>query len=318
MGGSVAAIYSSESYVANQACCANQLDSAPAIDGAWANVSEHQTYEFLAVDRPLTDVALRALRGISSRAEITRTRFWNEYDWGDLKADPARLLARYFDLHLYTASWGSRRLMLRFPRAKLDPRALRRFLPDHGPARLVTTGGHAVIDVFLDEEHLGGAAYDAEVPSLATLSSLRAELLHGDLRPAYLLWLLAVQAEAVDDDVLEPPVPPGLSALSASQTALVDFIDLAPRLIEAAARRSARPKSDLPALRRWIKRQPLAKKDAWLVRAAAEPELALGGELLGAFRAEHGTPAAAPSRTAGELRTAMSARRGQTTRRGAR
>lgn len=36
------------------------------------------------------------LRVISSRAEITPTRLWNEYLWGD----PADLLARCFDMHL--------------------------------------------------------------------------------------------------------------------------------------------------------------------------------------------------------------------------
>jgi hypothetical protein len=28
------------------------------------------------------------LRGISTRADISPTRFWNEYQWGDLKTDP--------------------------------------------------------------------------------------------------------------------------------------------------------------------------------------------------------------------------------------
>jgi hypothetical protein len=27
---------------------------------------------------------------------------WNEYEWGDLKADPAKLMERYFDAHLST------------------------------------------------------------------------------------------------------------------------------------------------------------------------------------------------------------------------
>ena len=56
-------------------------------------MSEHQVYEFLATDRPLTDAQMRELRDISSRADITSTRFWNEYHWGDLKADPLRLIS---------------------------------------------------------------------------------------------------------------------------------------------------------------------------------------------------------------------------------
>jgi len=68
-------------------------------------MSEHQIYEFLALDRPLSLKEQAALRAISSRAEISATRFFNEYDWGDLKADPADLMRDYFDAHLYTANW---------------------------------------------------------------------------------------------------------------------------------------------------------------------------------------------------------------------
>jgi hypothetical protein len=40
-------------------------------------VSEYQYYGFQAIDRPLTDRHMQALRAISSRATITRTRFSN-------------------------------------------------------------------------------------------------------------------------------------------------------------------------------------------------------------------------------------------------
>ena len=49
------------------------------------------------------------------------------------------------------------------------------------------------------------------------------ELLAGDLRALYLLWLLSVQVGEVSDDAVEPPVPASLDALTGSQTALVDF-----------------------------------------------------------------------------------------------
>jgi hypothetical protein len=80
-------------------------------------MSEYQCYEFVALDRPLTAKQMAELRAISTRAEISPTRFWNEYHWGDLKADPAKLMERYFDAHLYFANWGTRRLMLRLPKS---------------------------------------------------------------------------------------------------------------------------------------------------------------------------------------------------------
>jgi len=51
-------------------------------------MSEYQYYEFLALDRPLTEKQRAEQRSISTRAEITAMRFANEYQWGDLKGDP--------------------------------------------------------------------------------------------------------------------------------------------------------------------------------------------------------------------------------------
>jgi hypothetical protein len=55
-------------------------------------VSEYQYYEFLAVDRPLSEAQRAQLRALSTRAEITATRFTNEYQWGDFKGDPRKMM----------------------------------------------------------------------------------------------------------------------------------------------------------------------------------------------------------------------------------
>ncbi len=80
-------------------------------------MSEVQSYEFVALERALSAAQMAELRAISTRAEISASRFWNEYHWGDLKADPAKLVERYFDAHLYVAGWGTHRLILRIPQA---------------------------------------------------------------------------------------------------------------------------------------------------------------------------------------------------------
>jgi len=61
--------------------------------------------EFQAIDRPLTDRQMRELREIFTRATITRTLFSNYYTYGDLKANPRDLLARYFDASLCLTHW---------------------------------------------------------------------------------------------------------------------------------------------------------------------------------------------------------------------
>jgi len=59
---------------------------------------------------------------------ITSTSFTNHYEWGDLKADPLKLLEKYFDLLLYVANWGTRELYLRLPRELADYKVLRALL----------------------------------------------------------------------------------------------------------------------------------------------------------------------------------------------
>jgi hypothetical protein len=56
-------------------------------------MSEHQVYEFLAIDRPLTDAQMGELRALSSRADITATRFWNEFEFLHLDIDLIALAA---------------------------------------------------------------------------------------------------------------------------------------------------------------------------------------------------------------------------------
>src|SRR5688500_393217 len=114
-------------------------------------MSEYQWYEFVALDKPLSSREMAQLRAISTRAEITPTRFWNEYHWGDLKADPAHLLAKYFDAHLYFANWGTRRFMLRLPLSRVNEGPLRPYLSRES-AGLTRTGSHIVLDLVSDAE----------------------------------------------------------------------------------------------------------------------------------------------------------------------
>ena len=78
-------------------------------------MSEYQYYEFLAIDRPLTANELDELRALSTRATITPVSFTNEYNWGDFKGDPHKLMQRYFDAHVYVANWMTAIFMVRLP-----------------------------------------------------------------------------------------------------------------------------------------------------------------------------------------------------------
>lgn len=264
-------------------------------------MSEYQCYEFVALDRPLTSQEMGELREISTRAEITPTRFWNEYDWGDLKADPAKLLERYFDAHFYFANWGTRRFMLRVPADRVALSELERYFQgDH--ASLSKTHGFVIIDFW---RHRDDAPLDEEDwfegGQLAALTPVRSLLLQGDLRPAYLGWLCSVQSREVEEDTEEPPVPPGMADLPASLESLIEVLGIDTDLLTAASEASSRLEMDPRALRAWVKAQPVTLKDHWLVEAAKHPDAALGARIVAAFRKEHPGEAPSKTRTVAEL-----------------
>jgi hypothetical protein len=263
-------------------------------------VSEYQYYEFVALDRPLTPAEMAELRSISTRAQITPTRFFNEYHWGDLKADPAELLVRYFDVHVYFANWGSRRLMFRLPKPAMNLEDLRACVAG-GPATLTVTEHHVVLDLWSETEEPEEEWFE-DGQLLASLTPLRAELLRGDRRVAYLAWLLAVQAGELDpDDSFEPRVPHGLDAPSASLAALTSFLRIDPDLLAAAAEAGVEDTGEGERFRSWVERLPAREHQQWLLRAADNLDLALGSALLAEFRRAHPAVAADQGRTVAQL-----------------
>ncbi len=165
-------------------------------------MSEYQYYEFQAIDRPLNEADRQALRALSTRASITATSFTNTYEWGEFKGDPAKLMENWFDLHLYLANWGSRRLIIRLPARLVDRHRLNAFLTQADCAQLRLAGDNFVLDI--DRDELDSEDWDEGSGWLAALAPLRADILAGDLRLFYLLWLTAVEDERFEDDEAEP------------------------------------------------------------------------------------------------------------------
>lgn len=265
-------------------------------------MSEYQCYEFVALDRPLTAREMTELRAISTRAEITPTRFWNEYHWGDLKANPSELLARYFDAHLYFANWGRRCLMLRLPAARIDVATLGPYFPG-GPASIRKKGKHLILEIESDAEEPDEEWHPNR--DLAALVPLRAQLLHGDFRGAYLAWLSAVQAGELGDDAVEPALPPGLADMPAPLQSFADFMRLDRDLIRAAAEPSGSNTAPAGKLRAWVRKLPLSEKHRWLLEAVHEPESPIGLRMLAAFRQD--APPKRSARTVAELRARAAA-----------
>jgi hypothetical protein len=261
-------------------------------------VSEYQYYEFLALDRPLTAEQRAELRSISSRAEITATRFVNEYQWGDLKGDPREMVKRYFDAFLYLANWGTRQVMFRLPRGMLDPETARQYCCTD-TASLMETDSHLILNLYIDQEEADDY-WDEPGGQLAAMVQARSELAAGDLRLLYLAWLLALQSDFADDEEVEPPVPPGLGDLSAGLQAVVDFFEIDEDLIAVAA--AASPPIEEPrGMEEWVASLAAEEKDALLARVAGGEGAVVQALLLRRFRAVGGTAPTTAGRAAAEL-----------------
>ncbi|MGO9058201.1 MAG: hypothetical protein ACLQU2_12585 [Candidatus Binataceae bacterium] len=270
-------------------------------------MSEYQYYEFQAIDRPLSKADQQALRALSTRARITATSFTNSYEWGDFKGDPAKLMDRCFDLHLYLANWGTRRLMIRLPKRLVDAQHLNELLRKVDCAELRGSGENLVLDIQRDEEEFedwnDGSGW------LAALALLRADVLQGDLRLFYLLWLTRAQGDAFEADELEPM--PGIGPMTASLEAFADFFGLDPDLVQVAAERSATANASAmspDAVRKVIAAMSDREKIAMLVRLfEGDPHAAieLRNVVFDRLRPDSGTPPLT-ARTVGELRARAS------------
>jgi hypothetical protein len=262
-------------------------------------VSEYQYYDFKAIDHALTKTEMAALRDLSTRAVISTTSFTNHYEWGDLKADPLKLLERYFDAFLYVANWGTREFHLRLPQELVDFKHLKSILP--GKAAHVRSAGRFVIvsfetDVEPEDDWDDGTGW------MGSLVSLRSDLLRGDLRCLYLGWLHCVECHEFSEDALEPPVPAGLRELSAPLDSLIEFLGIDEDLVEVAASASA-PLKEGPSrkeLAAWVRSLPANEKDDLLIDFLSESSERRRLELRQRFERVN---AVAPDRGTVERRT---------------
>jgi hypothetical protein len=241
-------------------------------------MSEYQYNEFRAIDRPLSDKEMRELRSYSSRARITPTSFVNEYSWGSFKGDADTLMERYFDAFLYYANWGTHILKLRLPSRLLDGKTANEYCS--GESVFVHENAGKVVLSFISEDE--DVDFDEDELNLSSLISVRAELARGDLRSLYLGWLRCVQSFEVDDEEVEPPVPPGLGQLSASLENLAEFLYIDRDLLKVAAQSSPpleRSTLDREDVREWLAKLPANEKDEHLTNLVVDGDHVVGSEL---------------------------------------
>ncbi|MGD0663479.1 MAG: hypothetical protein ABSD38_36015 [Syntrophorhabdales bacterium] len=267
-------------------------------------MSEYQYYEFQAIDRPLTRQQMSELRGYSTRAEITPTRFVNSYNFGGFKGDAEQWMERYFDAHLYFANWGTRILMLRIPEGLLGEEVLNEYCAETGLSFCLAAGSFILSFTSKNEDY---DYYEGE-GALSSIMPVRSGLMHGDHRALYLGWLVAVQAGGVDHAAPEPRLPAGLGQLDSSLEALADFLRIDWDLVAAAA--EGTPDGHAEGLSReeigaWVRTLPADEKDSLLASLIKGGDPHLATELFRRVSRERERIAGAgtgPRRTAGQIR----------------
>ncbi len=282
-------------------------------------MSEYQYYEFQAVDRPLDEEDRRALRAISTRARISSTSFTNSYEYGSLKGDPTKFMERWFDLHLYLANWGSRCLMIRFPKRLINLDRLDHFLGEVDWVTVHTAGDNVILDISGDEREAEAEAEDDWDGGdddgdgsgwLAVLAPLRADVLSGDLRLFYLLWLTAVEDGAYEDDAPEPMS--GIGPMTGSLEAFAKFFGIDADLVAAAAERSQEWRAMPPSAVRYVLEAMTDAGKVDMLTRLFDGDPHVGAELRAMVRSglTQGIDAS-PPRTVGDLKSRAKAIRGE-------
>lgn len=284
-------------------------------------MSEYQHYQFLAVDRPLTDEQVAEIGQLTSRATLTRTTFLNTYQWGDFKGSCDQLMEEYYDAHLYFANWGYRKVILRWPAEQLPLHIAEQYCTGES-AEARQHDGHVLITLVSDDEDgefedfndlfdfddYGDTGREEEwLPSIA---EARLDVAAGDMRLLYLAWLHCLGNNDLDDDDVEPALPVGLADLPDSLTDLADFLRIDPDLITAASTPlpHADPEPTRAMYESWVETLPQTDKDATLVRLLHDDDPHVVADLRRRFRLAHpGTPPREAGRTVAQLRAAVPA-----------
>ncbi|NCQ98209.1 MAG: hypothetical protein GPJ11_12160 [Microcystis aeruginosa L211-101] len=205
-------------------------------------MSEYQYYEFQAIDRPLTQEERAAICELSSRVKPTATTASFNYSYGNFRGDPKQVLARYFDIMYYITNWGTQQLMFRFPTSLINRETIELYCIDNYIS-LSFAGDWAILDWEFSQEEGFNDWIEGE-GILSELIGLRQEILQQDYRGLYLAWLKAIDLSEgyidIDKTQLEPPLPPGLNQLSASQKAFTEIFELDEHLLNVACASSGK------------------------------------------------------------------------------
>ncbi len=206
-------------------------------------MSEYQYYEFQALDHPLTHEAQAEIQSLSSRVLLTATSASFVYNYSNFPGNSYSVLAKYFDAMLYITNWGTRQLMFRFP-ANAIPDDVISAYQYADSMDWSTADEYIILNIEFNPEEGGDGEWIEGQGILPGIVQVRDDLLRGDYRSLYLAWLKFAHYELdvleEDEDLTEPPVPPNLQSLSPALRNFIDFLEIDPDWVAAAAQTSSK------------------------------------------------------------------------------
>ncbi len=238
----------------------------------------YQFYEFRTIDRTLTQEEREIIGSWSSRSYPTPTSVSFEYHYSDFPKEPEEVVAQYFDVMLYLANWGSKRLLFKFPEESLDFKNVKAYSFDNGnddftnSIRIYKRAAYIFIDVEYNDDH--GVSWTQGSGWLSDMHSLRNDIINGDFRMLYLAWLFCASINYNEEDAtlskqIEPPVPPNLHQLNSALRSFIDFFDIDRDWISAGVVKSQVLEQETIDIDTAIFKLTAAEKHEFLVRLAS-------------------------------------------------
>jgi hypothetical protein len=256
-------------------------------------MSYYSVYSFYAVTHPLTASQQKEARQSSSRATITARKFHNVYHYGHFRGSVDELMEKFYDVHLSYDSHGNLDFALAFRDGLVPEALLQQYHSDHLTLRRFDGG--VILSLCMEEHSLchEGEEEGAHDTWGERLWPIHEELTRGDLRGLYLIWLASLvwlyeeeeRLTELPEDAIEPPIPPGLNALTATQEALAAFLHLDKAALEIAAHGdpSAALKNPMEGQRLWLCALPVEEKEQLLWRVAQGEGAAVAQELAARY-----------------------------------
>ena len=203
-------------------------------------MSEYQYYKFERLDGYLDAKARQALRA-----------FQVYYTYSDLKAEPFELMLKYFDIGFYYADWGSIDTYIKLPAGTI-PDALLGFSSD---GLHVHQSDEWQLLIFSIEEYYEYFDDENAGDFFQHLASLRSELMQGNWRFVYFMWLKAFDCNDELDGI--PLIQFDFQHLSEEVQAFTALYDIPLAWVKALAMvLNAQPSHQA--------KQTLFQFDAWL------------------------------------------------------